>query len=49
MKKLLFIISIVFLYGCNTNPEYKTNLELAKKWVQVFENGDIDLWKEIMS
>ena len=21
------------------NPDYKANLELAKKWVQVFENG----------
>ena len=49
MKKLLFIISVLFFYGCNTNPDYKANLELAKKWVQVFENGDIELWKEIMS
>ena len=49
MKKLLFIISVMFFYGCNTNPDYQANLELAKKWVQVFENGDIELWKEIMS
>ena len=39
----------MFFYGCNTNPDYQANLELAKKWVQVFENGDIELWKEIMS
>ena len=49
MKKLLFIISVMFFYGCNTNSDYQANLELAKKWVQVFENGDIELWKEIMS
>jgi len=49
MKKLLIIISVMFFYGCNTNPDYQANLELAKKWVQVFENGDIELWKEIMS
>ena len=39
----------MFCYGCNTNPDYHSNLELAKKWVQVFENGDIELWEEIMS
>ena len=49
MKKLLIIISVMFFYGCNTNPDYQANLELAKKWVQVFENGDIELWEEIMS
>ena len=49
MRKLLIIASIFLFYGCNTNPDYKANLELAKKWVQVFENQDIELWKEIMS
>ena len=38
MKKLLIIISVMFFYGCNTNPDYQANLELAKKWVQVFES-----------
>ena len=49
MRKLLIIASVFLFYGCNTNPDYKANLELAKKWVQVFENQDIELWKEIMS
>ena len=49
MRKLLIVASIFLFYGCNTNPDYKANLELAKKWVQVFENGDIELWEEIMS
>ena len=49
MRKLLIVASIFLFYGCNTNPDYRSNLELAKKWVQVFENGDIELWEEIMS
>ena len=49
MRKLLIIASVFLFYGCNTNPDYKANLELAKKWVQVFENEDIALWEEIMS
>ena len=49
MRKLLIIASVFLFYGCNTNPAYQANLELAKKWVQVFENEDIELWEEIMS
>ena len=48
MKKLLLFISLVAV-SCSTNPDYDSNLELAKKWVQAFETGDIELWKEVVS
>ena len=35
--------------SCNSNPEYESNLAVAKKWVQAFEDQNIDLWKEAVS
>ena len=50
MKKLVIIMSLFFIYGCNTHhPDYEANKALAQKWVKVFEDRDIDLYKEIMS
>lgn len=50
MKKLFLLLSIVLFVSCSTsNPDYDANLVLAKKWVQAFETGDIELWKEVVS
>lgn len=51
MKKLIFVISVLFIYGCNTmtNPQYESNKSLAEKWVRTFEEGNINLWKEVVS
>ena len=51
MKKLIFVISVLFIYGCNnvSNPQYEANKALAEKWVKTFEDGNIDLWKEVVS
>ena len=46
MKKFkLLLIGILFV-SCDSNPDYQSNLAVAKKWVQAFEDGNIDLWKE---
>ena len=43
-------MSLFFIYGCNSHhPDYEANKALAQKWVKVFEDRDIDLYKEIMS
>ena len=42
MKKLLFIISILFIYGCNTNPNYERNLATAKKLFELHGEEDLD-------
>ena len=51
MRKLIFVISILFIYGCNnvSNLQYEANKTLAEKWVKTFEDGNIDLWKEVVS
>ena len=49
MKKFkLLLIGILFV-SCDSNPDYQSNLAVAKKWVQAFEDGNIDLWKEVVS
>ncbi|MDG1966646.1 MAG: hypothetical protein P8I41_00650, partial [Flavobacteriaceae bacterium] len=48
MKKILLLISLITV-SCSSNPDYDSNLDLAKKWVQAFETGDIELWKEVVS
>jgi len=48
MKKILLLISLIAV-SCSSNPDYDANLDLAKKWVQAFETGDIELWKEVVS
>ena len=49
MKKFkLLLIGILFV-SCDSNPDYQSNLAVAKKWVQAFEDGNIDLWKEAVS
>ena len=42
MKKLLFIISILFIYGCNTNHNYERNLATAKKLFELHGEEDLD-------
>ena len=42
MKNLIFVISIMFIYGCNTNPNYERNLATAKKLFELHGKEDID-------
>ena len=49
MKKFkLLLIGILFV-SCDSNPDYQSNLAVAKKWVQAFEDQNIELWKEAVS
>ena len=49
MKKLLLISLGLLVLSCTSNPNYETNLTIAKKWVEAFETSNIDLWKEVVS
>ncbi len=49
MKKLILLFVGILFVSCNSNPDYEKNLATAKKWVQAFEDGNIDLWKEVVS
>ena len=52
MKQVLLLITILIV-GCNTvsnnNKNYETNKALAEKWIQTFETGNLDLWKDVVS
>ena len=48
MKKIVIILGLLVM-SCSTNPDYQNNLKLAKKWIEAFETGNIDLWKEVVS
>ena len=52
MKQVLLLITILII-GCNTvsnnNKNYETNKALAEKWIQTFETGNLDLWKDVVS
>ena len=49
MKKIILLLVGILFVACNSNPEYESNLAVAKKWVQAFEDQNIDLWKEAVS
>jgi ketosteroid isomerase-like protein/heme-degrading monooxygenase HmoA len=49
MKKLILLFVGILFVSCNSNPDYEKNLATAKKWVQAFEDGNIDLWREVVS
>ena len=50
MKKILILALALLVLSCSTNnPTYEENLTLAKKWIEAFETGNIDLWKEVVS
>ena len=49
MKNFLLLFSMLLFIACDINPKYESNLAVAKKWVQAFEDGNIDLWKEAVS
>ena len=40
---------MLLFIACDTNPKYESNLAVAKKWVQAFEDGNVDLWKRAVS
>ena len=44
MKKFLILALALLVLSCSTNnPTYEENLTLAKKWIEAFETGNIDL------
>ena len=50
MKIFLILVLGLLVLSCSTNnPTYEENLTLAKKWIEAFETGNIDLWKEVVS
>ena len=49
MKKLILLLVGILFVGCDSNPKYESNLAVAKKWVQAFEDQNIELWKEAVS
>ena len=49
MKNYILLFSTLLFIACDTNPKYESNLATAKKWVQAFEDGNVDLWKEVVS
>jgi len=49
MKKIIFLLAGILFVGCDSNPKYESNLAVAKKWVQAFEDQNIELWKEAVS
>jgi quinol monooxygenase YgiN len=49
MKKIILILAGILFVGCDSNPKYESNLAVAKKWVQSFEDQNIELWKEAVS
>ena len=50
MKKILTLTLVLLIFSCSTNnPNYEENLTLAKKWIEAFETGNIDLWKDVVS
>lgn len=49
MKKIILLLAAILFVGCDSNPKYESNLAVAKKWVQAFEDQNIELWKEAVS
>jgi len=49
MKKIILLFIGILFVGCDSNPKYESNLAVAKKWVQAFEDQNIELWKEAVS
>jgi len=49
MKKFKLILIVILFVSCDSNPDYQSNLAVAKKWVQAFEDQNIELWKEAVS
>ena len=49
MKKIILLLVGILFVGCDSNPKYESNLAVAKKWVQAFEDQNIELWKEAVS
>jgi ketosteroid isomerase-like protein/quinol monooxygenase YgiN len=49
LKILILLFTGILLVSCGGNPNYEKNLTLAKKWIEAFETGNIDLWKEVVS
>lgn len=53
MKHILILLTVLIV-GCNAKrisntKNYESNKALAEKWVQTFETGNLDLWKEVVS
>ena len=50
MKKISLLLSLLVFVSCSTShKDYESNKELAQKWVETFESGNMDLWNEVVS
>ena len=50
MKKIILLLTLGLFISCSNvqNPEYQKNVEIAKKWFEVFETQNFDLLTEIL-
>lgn len=51
MKKILLLLSLGLFISCSNvqHPDYASNVEITKQWIEVFETGNYDLLTEIVS
>ena len=49
MKKIFLLATLGLFISCSNvqNPEYQANVEITKKWIEVFETQNFDLLTEI--
>ena len=51
MKKIFILLALGLFISCSNvqHPEYQANVEITKKWIEVFETQNFDLLAEIVS
>ena len=51
MKKIFLLATLGLFISCSNvqNPDYQANVEITKKWIEVFETQNFDLLTEIVS
>jgi hypothetical protein len=51
MKKIFILLALGLFISCSNvqHPEYQANVEITKKWIEVFETQNFDLLTEIVS
>ena len=51
MKKILLLLTLGLFISCSNvqHPDYTSNVEITKQWIEVFETGNYDLLTEIVS
>mgnify|MGYP006001037191 CR=1 FL=1 len=50
MKKIFLLATLGLFISCSNvqNPEYQANVEITKKWIEVFETQNFDLLTQIL-